>query len=64
MLVELARYYDSFTAGAAQSRLTSEGIDSHLFDLGMAPQAMGVAIPIRLMVDESDLEEARRSLEI
>ena len=61
-LVEAARFYDSLAAGAAQSRLTAEGIDSYIFDMGMTLQAVGFAIPVRLMVDEDDKEEAERLL--
>jgi hypothetical protein len=61
-LVEFVKYYDSLSAGAAQSLLTSEGLESHIFDMGMTLQAVGFAIPIRLMVDEDDLEEARAIL--
>jgi hypothetical protein len=61
-LVELARFYDSLAAGAAQSRLTADGIDSHIFDMGMTLQGVGFAIPVRLMVDEDDLPRARRLL--
>jgi hypothetical protein len=58
-LVEAARYYDSLAAGAAQSRLSDEGIDSFIFDMGMTLQGVGFAIPVRLMVDEEDLPRAR-----
>jgi Putative prokaryotic signal transducing protein len=61
-LVEAARFYDSLAAGAAQSRLSEEGIDSFLFDMGMTLQGVGFAIPVRLMVDEDDLPAARRLL--
>ena len=61
-LVEAARFYDSLAAGAAQSRLSGEGIDSHIFDMGMSLQGVGFAIPVRLMVDEDDLERAARLL--
>ena len=61
-LVEAAKYYDSLAAGAAQSRLTDEGIDSFIFDMGMTLQAVGFAIPVRLMVDEDDLSRALRFL--
>lgn len=61
-LVELAKYYDSLAAGAAQSRLSDEGIDSHIFDMGMTLQGVGFAIPVRLMVDEDDLTRAKRLL--
>jgi hypothetical protein len=61
-LVEAAKYYDSLAAGAAQSRLSDEGIDSHIFDLGMTLQGVGLAIPVRLMVDEDDLAQALQVL--
>ncbi|MGA9581076.1 MAG: DUF2007 domain-containing protein [Allosphingosinicella sp.] len=61
-LVEAAKYYDSLAAGAAQSLLSQEGIDSFIFDMGMTLQAVGFAIPVRLMVDEDDLERARTAL--
>ena len=61
-LVELARFYNSFEAGLARSRLDAEGIDSFIFDMGMSWDGMGIAIPIRLMVDDSDQEEAARLL--
>lgn len=61
-LTELAKFYNSFQAGAAQSLLTSEGIDSMLFDVNMSWEGMSGVIPIRLMVDEDDLTRARRLL--
>jgi hypothetical protein len=61
-LVEAARFYDSLAAGAAQSRLSDEGIDSFIFDMGMTLQGVGFAIPVRLMVDEDDLATAERLL--
>ena len=61
-LVEAAKYYDSLAAGAAQSLLTSEGIESHIFDMGMTIQGVGFAIPVRLMVDEDDLDLALETL--
>jgi hypothetical protein len=60
-LVELSKYYDSLAAGAAQSRLSDEGIDSFIFDMGMSLQS-GFAVPVRLMVDEDDLRRAERLL--
>jgi hypothetical protein len=57
-LVEAGRFYNSFDAGLARSHLAAEGIDSILFDLEMSWEGMGGIIPIRLMVDESDLGEA------
>ena len=62
-LVEAARYYDSLAAGAAQSLLSDEGIDSFIFDMGMTLQS-GFAIPVRLMVDEDDLPRAERLLAV
>jgi hypothetical protein len=61
-LVEAGRFYDSLAAGAAQSLLSDAGIDSFIFDMGMTLQAVGFAIPVRLMVDEDDQAEAERLL--
>jgi len=61
-LVELARFYNSFEAGAARSLLDSEGVPSFIFDLEMSWEGMGGVIPVRLMVDDEDLEEARSIL--
>lgn len=61
-LVELAKFYNSFEAGAAQSRLDVDGIDSFLFDVNMSWEGVSGIIPIRLMVDEDDLPRARRIL--
>jgi hypothetical protein len=61
-LVELARFYNSFEAGLARSVLAEHGLDSILFDTEMSWEGLGGIIPIRLMVDESDLDDARRLL--
>ena len=61
-LVEAARFYDSLAAGAAQSLLSDQGIDSFIFDMGMTLQGVGFAVPVRLMVDEDDLAKADRLL--
>lgn len=61
-LVELTKFYDSLTAGAAHGRLKADGIDAYLFDIGMTLQGAGFAIPVRLMVDEDDLPRAQRIL--
>jgi hypothetical protein len=58
-LVEAGRFYDSLAAGAAQSLLSDRGIESFIFDMGMTLQAVGFAVPVRLMVDEDDLEKAQ-----
>jgi hypothetical protein len=62
-LVELAKFYNSFEAGVAQSRLTSEGIDSVLFDTEMNWGGLDGVVPVRLMVDEYDVGPGRRCLE-
>ncbi|HEX8239435.1 MAG TPA: DUF2007 domain-containing protein [Allosphingosinicella sp.] len=61
-LVEVARFYDSLAAGAAQSHLSDAGIDSFIFDMGMTLLGVGFLIPVRLMVDEDDLANAERLL--
>jgi hypothetical protein len=61
-LVEAARFYNSFEAGLARSRLAEDGIDSVLFDTEMSWEGMGGIIPIRLMVDENEVEAARQVL--
>jgi len=58
-LVELARYFNSFEAGLAKSRLDAEDILSFIFDLNMNWEGMGGIIQARLMVDEEDLAQAR-----
>ena len=63
-LVQLARFYNSFEAGLARSRLEAEGIDSVLFDTEMSWEGLGGLIPIRLMVLAEDEAEARRILEV
>jgi hypothetical protein len=61
-LVEVARFYNSFEAGIAQSRLTDEGIDSFIFDSEMNWGGLDGVVPVRLMVDEDALAPARRCL--
>jgi hypothetical protein len=61
-LVEAGKFYDSLAAGAAQSRLSAEGIESFIFDMGMSLQGVGFAVPVRLMVDEDDLPRTLRAL--
>jgi hypothetical protein len=58
-LVELGRY-DRNLANILVGRLDSEGIDAIAFD-GQASIADGswLLIPVRVMVDEHDLERAR-----
>ena len=63
-LVEAAKFYDSLAAGAAQSLLSQEGIDSFIVDMGMTLQGVGFAVPVRLMVDEDDEADARALLDL
>jgi hypothetical protein len=63
-LVEAAKFYNSFEAGLAQSRLEEAGIDSVLFDLEMATYGIGLSIPVRLMVLDDDLQMAIRTLDL
>ena len=62
-LVELAKFYNSFEAGVVQGRLEAEGIGCHMFDFNMTLEGIGFLIPVRLMVDEDDLDSARRILD-
>jgi hypothetical protein len=61
-LVEAAKFYNSFDAGLAKSRLEADGIGAVLFDTEMTWEGMGLLIPIRLMVLDEDLADARASL--
>lgn len=63
-LVELAKFYNSFEAGVVRGRLDAEGIESVMFDTGMTLAGVGFAIPVRLMVEEEDLAEAERILNL
>lgn len=58
-LVELARFDNGFEADLARARLEDEGIPAFLFDTGMS--WIGSAVPVRVMVDDSD-EAAARAL--
>ena len=61
-LVEAARFYTSVEAAIAQSRQTSEAVDSFLFDREMNWGGLDGVVPVRLMVDDGDLVRARRIL--
>ena len=63
-LVEFARYYNSFEAGLAQSRLAECEVESVIFDLEMSNYAGGLSIPIRLMVLDEDVAAARMALTV
>ena len=62
MLVELSKFYNSLEAGVVQSRLEADGVTSFLFDVEMNWGGLDGVVPIRLMVDDSDLADARRIL--
>jgi hypothetical protein len=61
-LVEAARFYNSVEGGMARARLAAEGIASFLFDTEMNWGGLDGVVPVRLMVDEDDLDLARRCL--
>jgi hypothetical protein len=61
-LVAVATYYNSFEAGIAKSRLDFEDIPCVLFDFNTSMEGASFLIPIRLMVDDEDAEEAARIL--
>jgi hypothetical protein len=59
-LVELGRY-DRNLANILVGRLESEDIPALAFDGGASiTEGSWLLIPVRVMVDEDDLEEARR----
>jgi len=61
-LVELARFDNRVEAELARLNLEAEGIDAILFDADMHSFGWGPIVPIRLMVLEDDLADARRLL--
>jgi hypothetical protein len=61
-LAEVAKFYNSFEAGLAKSRLEADGIGAVLFDTEMTWEGMGLLIPIRLMVLDEDVAAARAIL--
>ena len=61
-LVELVRFDNRVEADLARLNLESEGIEAVLFDADMHSFGWGPIMPIRLMVLEEDLEDARRLL--
>ena len=61
-LVELARFDNRIEAELARLNLEADGIDAVLFDAEMNSYGWGPMMPIRLMVIEEDLVEARRRL--
>lgn len=61
-LVEAARFENRIAAEVARLNLEAEGIDGVLFDAEMNSFGWGPLMPIRLMVLDEDLAEARRIL--
>ena len=61
-LVELARFDNRIEAELARLNLESEGIAAVLFDAEMSSFGWGPMMPIRLMVLEEDLADARKLL--
>ena len=62
-LVEAARYNSRIEADLARLYLESEGVGSVLFDTETSHFYGGLLMPVRLMVLDEDLEQARRLLE-
>lgn len=61
-LVELAKFYNVFEASLVRARLDAEDIPSFLFDTEMNWGGLDGVVPVRLMIDEDDLVQARRVL--
>ena len=62
-LVELARYSSGVEAEIVRGRLEAGGIGAVCFDSGMnIADSAAIAIPVRLMVLDEDLDEARALL--
>ena len=58
-----ARFYTAAEAQMASAYLSSAGIESWVFDTGInLVELGGIAAPVRLMVDEAELDEARAVL--
>lgn len=63
MLVEAGRYANSLDAGLAKSLLDHAGVGNVLFDSGLnGVEPIGLLFPVRLMVLEEDLADAREVL--
>ena len=62
-LVELARFENRIEAELARLALEAEGIDAVLFDADMHSFGWGPMIPVRLMVLDDDLSDAREVLQ-
>ena len=62
-LVEAARFDNRIEAELARLNLGAEGIEAILFDAEMSSFGWGPMMPIRVMVDDAELDEAQRILE-
>lgn len=59
-LVELSRYYTRIEGDVVRLLLGSHGIEAVLFDAGLNyAEGGGLATPVRLMVIDDDLDDAR-----
>ena len=61
-LVEAARYNSRVEADLARLCLESEGVESVLFDSEINSSYGGLFMPVRVMVLDEDLADARRLL--
>jgi hypothetical protein len=61
-LVEAARFSTRVEADLARLYLESEGVESVLFDTEINYFYGGLFLPVRLMVLDEDVDEARRLL--
>ena len=62
-LVMAARFYTAAEAQMASGYLASAGIQSFVFDTGInLVELGGIGAPVRLMVDEQEVEEAQTLL--
>lgn len=64
-LVELVRLSNGAEAELLRGRLESAGVHAVCFDAGMnIADSVGIMIPVRLMVLDEDLDEARELLAV
>ena len=63
-LVELARFETRIQAELAKMHLGADGIESILFDAEMNSFGWGPLMPVRLMVLDEDLDDARAALAV
>lgn len=61
-LIEIETFPDHTIAEMARGRLAADGIESVLFDTGIASLGLGGLTPARLMVAPDDEYRARRIL--